>query len=207
MVVGLGNPGPRYAETRHNIGFMVVDKLAEQWNIQRWRQVHQAMVARHRFRDSCVLLVKPLTYMNNSGEAVAGLLNSLELPLDRLCVVYDDIHLANATLRIRRKGSDGGHKGMLSLIEHLGSQDFPRVRVGIGFPPEDRIHYVLSPFEESERFAIDEVIATAADAVCVLIEQGVDAAMNLFNRKPDHEALPPENTQSETSDGGSGDPA
>lgn len=187
IVVGLGNPGPRYAETRHNVGFKVVNHLARERKVDRWRQHRQALVAETVIRQRQVLLVKPLTYMNRSGEAVQPLVEHWDVPLDRLGVVYDDVHLDPGVLRIRRKGSDGGHNGMKSLIDSLGSQSFPRFRIGIGESADDRIDHVLSEFTPEERPLIEAAIEETAEAVMVWLDQGVDAAMNIYNSRSSRE--------------------
>ncbi|MBN2369244.1 MAG: aminoacyl-tRNA hydrolase [Vicinamibacteria bacterium] len=184
LVVGLGNPGERYRRTRHNIGFMVVDALASRAAAGRWRTEHEAWVAEAVFDDEKLLLVKPQTYMNRSGAAVAPLLDGHGGGLMDLLVVVDDVALPLTTLRIRSRGSHGGHNGLRSIVDTLGADEFARLRIGVrrGDLPEDLAEYVLSPFEEEEVLIVQEVVGRAADAVeCILLD-GVQAAMNRFNR-------------------------
>ena len=205
LIVGLGNPGPRYANTRHNVGFAVVDELASRWKITCWESAYQAMLVSTTYAQSRVWLVKPLTYMNNSGQAVSAIVKQRQIPLDHLCVVYDDVHLELATLRIRRKGSDGGHNGVKSLIHHLDSQDFARIRMGIGSSVDNRIDHVLSAFQENERERIEVGIQIAADGVATFIRHGVDVAMNRFNRKTQNDSPAEQPAESATPATGSSD--
>ncbi|HIE28665.1 TPA: aminoacyl-tRNA hydrolase [Candidatus Poribacteria bacterium] len=183
LIVGLGNPGRRYQFTRHNVGFEVIDKLIIRLNIKRIVEKHHALVAFGRLSDFDIILAKPLTFVNASGQSVAPIVSEFNLPLTELCVVYDDLNLDLGILRIRRAGSDGGHKGLKSIIHHLDSQDFPRLRVGIGKPADDAISHVLSEFTSEERVVIDESIEKAADALETLITDGIEAAMNKFNMR------------------------
>jgi PTH1 family peptidyl-tRNA hydrolase len=183
LVVGLGNPGDRYRRTRHNVGFMVADVLHARLGGGRWRAESDAAVAEAEVGGEPVLLVKPQSFMNRSGVAVERLLlRESGLPQDVLAVL-DDIALELGTVRVRERGTHGGHNGLRSLIDILGSEEMPRVRVGIrkGEPPEDLAEYVLSPFPEEDVLAVQDVVGLAADAVeCVLLE-GCPAAMNRFN--------------------------
>jgi len=181
LIVGLGNPGPQYQFTRHNIGFEVIDKLIIRLNIKRLIEKYHALVAFGKLNDFDIILAKPLTFVNASGQAVAPIVSEFNIPLTELCVVYDDINLDLGVLRIRRAGSDGGHNGIKSLIHHLGSQDFPRLRIGIGKPADEAISHVLGKFTKEERMVIDEAIEKAADAVEILSTDGIEAAMNKFN--------------------------
>jgi len=180
VVVGLGNPGVRYAATRHNIGFMVVDHLARQgnapWSTSRedhCQLVHLDLAAQE------VLLVKPQTYMNASGAAVAALQQRLGFDSEEVLVVLDDFLLDFGRLRWRRKGSDGGHNGLASVIEKIGTQNIPRLRVGIGQPQEDIIDYVLKPFAPTEN--VERMVQWTCKAVEMYLNEGMDAAMNRFN--------------------------
>lgn len=187
LIVGLGNPGPRYARNRHNIGFQCIDLLARRHHVEMNRiQLRAAIgdgwVSRRDERRK-MILAKPLTYMNASGEAIGPLMRFYQLEPDDLIVVHDDIDLAAATLRLRRNGGSGGQNGIKSIIQHVGSQDFHRVRVGIGRPPGrmDPADYVLQDFAPAE----EESIAVLREKVCDALEcwmfEGIDAAMNHFN--------------------------
>ena len=182
VVVGLGNPGARYAATRHNVGFMAADHLAQQggrsWSARREEHCELAridLLARH------VLLVKPQTYMNGSGKAMVALQRRLGFAAEEVLVVLDDFLLDFGRLRLRRKGSDGGHNGLASVIEEMGTADIPRLRVGIGrpAPQEDVIDYVLSPFAAAED--VESIVKRTCQAVEMYLSEGMDAAMNHFN--------------------------
>jgi len=182
IVLGLGNPGVEYAHTRHNIGFDVVDILASRHHIRlNFRRDH-ARYGLGMIADVPVLLAKPMTYMNRSGEAARALLQRYPIDTSHLLVVVDDVALPLGRIRIRPSGSDGGHNGLESIIQCLGTQAFPRVRVGIGSPPPGQmVEYVLSRFSPQEQPIIDEALQRAADAVEAIIAEGVQAAMNRFN--------------------------
>ena len=183
MVVGLGNPGDRYRRTRHNVGFMVVDELAARARAGKGRQEADCWVGPARIGDEEVLLVKPLTFMTRSGPAVERLLAGKGSSPQDLVVVVDEVALELGVLRIRERGSHGGHNGMRSLVEVLGTEDFPRLRIGVrkGDPPEDFADYVLSEFPREDVLMVQEVVGRAADAVECLIREGTAAAMNKFN--------------------------
>jgi peptidyl-tRNA hydrolase, PTH1 family len=178
-IFGLGNPGRRYAATRHNIGFMVADVLAAKLRC-RFRSFPDREVARHGLAGEDVILVKPLLYMNESGVVVR---RQLERKPDGLLVVCDDMALPFGRLRLRPAGSDGGHKGLGSIISCLGRTDFPRLRVGIDAPARssDGIDYVLEPFPEAQEGSLPEVLERAADACIAVVTQGLQQAMNRFN--------------------------
>lgn len=184
LVVGLGNPGPRYAHTRHNAGFMVVDAFAARHGVSVDRFGWQALYAELRVGGDRVVLLKPQTYMNLSGESVAPALRWYKCTLQDLIVIYDDMDLPLGRLRLRLAGSSGGHNGMKSLIEHLGSDQFPRIRVGIGRPPAGWAvpDWVLSPFAPEEEPVIRDAVTRAAEAVEVALRLGFQAAMNRFNQ-------------------------
>jgi len=186
LVVGLGNPGERYRRTRHNVGFMVVDALAARAGAARQMDRSEAQVASAVLGGEAVLLVKPLTFMNRSGAAVERLALDHELRPEQLVVVVDDVALELGRLRVRERGSHGGHNGLRSLIESLASEEFPRVRVGIrkGEIAGELADYVLEPFPEEDVLVVQEVVSRAADAVECLIREGVGAAMNRFNGTP-----------------------
>ncbi len=183
LVVGLGNPGEKYRRTRHNVGFMAVDALAARSGAGRGREEPDAWIAEAVVGGEAVLLVKPLSFMNRSGAAVARLLTAHGGGPPDVIVVVDDVALELGTLRVRERGSHGGHNGLRSLIEELGSDEFPRVRVGIrkGELPEELAEYVLSRFPEDDVLVVQEIVGWAADAVECLLREGVVAAMNRFN--------------------------
>lgn len=182
LIVGLGNPGERYARTRHNVGFQVLDHLAKRRHLSFGRARLQGLLARGEIEGHQVALLKPLTYVNRSGDVVAPLLRGYGLPLDRLLVIYDDLDLPLGRIRIREQGSAGGHRGMASIIEWLGPE-VPRLRVGIGRTEEDPQEYVLSPFTVEERVIMERVYGTIADAVECIIRDGLSKAMEWFNRE------------------------
>ena len=180
-IVGLGNPGRKYRNTRHNLGFWVVDKVADQAGID-WRaSPGPYWVAPWSSHDA--LLVKPSTYMNNSGTAVVDVLERYAVLPEQFLVVVDDVYLSLGNIRIRRKGSDGGHNGLASIIRLLEHGHFPRMRLGIGPQPEGQnlIEFVLSPFQESEYPLVQEMVERGAAAIEVFATAGIDAAMNQFN--------------------------
>jgi PTH1 family peptidyl-tRNA hydrolase len=183
IVVGLGNPGREYVATRHNIGFMAVDTLAERWGVTAWREKFSALMAEHRGAET-VLLVKPQTYMNLSGQAVAAFVRFYKLTVADVIVVYDDIDLPAGRLRLRPGGGAGGHRGIESLFDHLGSDAFARVRIGVGRPPEymEAADYVLSRFSSEEQPLMDEAIKRAADAVEAILKDGLAKAANEYNK-------------------------
>ncbi len=185
LVVGLGNPGPKYAHTRHNVGFRVVDLLAKRHGVSFSPNRWQAMTARCQVDEVPCLLVKPMTYMNLSGEAVGPLARFYKVPPEAILLVYDDMDLPLGTLRMRPKGSPGGHKGVASVIQHLGTTEIPRLRIGIGRPPGgmDPAAYVLAPFSEEEEAIIAGVVENAADAVECWLTKGLEAAMNWVNAR------------------------
>lgn len=182
MVVGLGNPGREYAVTRHNVGFMAIDLLFERHGPASKSERRGAWQAEIRLSDEGVVLVKPLTFMNLSGEAVAALVRSYRLGLADLLVVSDDMDLPFGRLRLRERGSAGGHNGLKSIFERLGSQEVSRLRIGVGRPAQgDAIDHVLSQFSGDERHSLPAVLARAADAVEEVIREGVEATMNRVN--------------------------
>ena len=181
LIVGLGNPGPRYENTKHNLGFWVVNELLLRLQLNRLEPLCRSLIAQTEWHNSEVIFAKPMTYMNNSGQAVNMLVQKFDIPTHDLCVVYDDLNLDIGVLRIRKAGSDGGHNGIKSIIHHLGTQDFPRLRVGIGKVEGDWMDYVLNDFSDVEREYIDWAIPCAADAIETLITDGVQTAMNQFN--------------------------
>ena len=185
LIVGLGNPGIRYEQTKHNVGFRVIDALQTRLptgELQR-HSTCKSLVMQATWQGLPIILAKPMTYMNNSGTAVAALIRRFEIPLSELCVVYDDIHLDIGVLRMRQKGSDGGQKGMKSIIQHLGTAEFPRLRIGIGEPIGDLTDYVLTSFTEDEDIEIAHTIDRAVDAIATFVKNDILTAMNQFNKK------------------------
>ncbi len=182
IIVGLGNPGPEYHNTRHNMGFMVLEELAKRYPVEKQTDRFNAIIGEIRIKGEKILLVKPLTFMNLSGRAVQPLLHWYKVALTDLMVVYDDMDLKDATLRIRAKGSAGGHNGMKSIIERLGSQEFARMRVGIGRPERhDNINWVLGRFSAEEKPIMEAAIKKAADALETWVTSGINSAMNQYN--------------------------
>jgi PTH1 family peptidyl-tRNA hydrolase len=181
VIVGLGNPGSQYVGTRHNVGFAVIDYLAAGPDVGRCRPKFEADIAELSRGGDKVLLVKPLTYMNLSGRSVRQLLDFYQAAAEGLLVVCDDFNLPLGKLRFRAKGSAGGHKGLKSIQDHLGSADYARLRIGVGAPEENVVDFVLDRFRPSERPIIDEAIQTAGQGVLVWLDQGTAVCMNRFN--------------------------
>ncbi|MCB8932573.1 MAG: aminoacyl-tRNA hydrolase [Chthonomonadaceae bacterium] len=179
LIVGLGNPGAEYARTRHNVGFEVVEELSRRHRIKLDRGRNRALVGIGRIRGVAVGLVKPLTFMNLSGQSVAPLARQLGVPIDRIAVVADDLDLPVGQVRYRPRGGSGGHNGHKSLIQMLGTQEYPRLRIGIGRPGDATIEHVLSRFEPEERAEIDKAIAACADAVEELLADGLEGRRDL----------------------------
>ena len=191
-MVGLGNPGDRYTGTRHNVGFDAVQAFAEKaaGGPPRLDRLDcRALTGRVRVGDRPVLVARPQTYMNASGESVKGLVVRYGVPLERLVVVLDEVALPVGSVRFRRSGSSGGQKGLQSVIDCLGTSEFPRLRLGVRGehfePGEPKDDYILSRFSKKERPSIDEAIATACDALEAFVTDGIDAAMNRYNRSPE----------------------
>lgn len=186
LIVGLGNPGREYAANRHNVGFHAVDHLAARHNVPFSRVQHGAMTASGRIAGQSVILAKPQQYMNRSGTAVGALVRFYKLPPENLLVIFDDLDLPTGTVRLRPSGGSGGQNGMKHIIERLGTQDFPRVRIGIGRPPGrmDAAAYVLQNFGPGEQPLIDEALDRAADAVETWLRDGVELAMSRHNGPP-----------------------
>ena len=182
LIVGLGNPGQRYKNTRHNVGFRVIDELLQRSPKTKLENLYESLVARTSVAGCEVILAKPLTYMNHCGRAVSEILHQFDIPFQSMCVVYDDLHLDIGVLRIRRSGSDGGHKGLKSIQNLLNTQALSLLRIGIGKPDSELwTDYVLSEFLSSENEEIDCTIQRAADAIEILIADGIQKAMNQFN--------------------------
>lgn len=186
VIAGLGNPKKEYENTRHNIGFAVIDMLAERHNIRINEAKHKGLLGRGYINGEKVILVKPLTYMNLSGECIREVLDYYKVdPKENLIVIHDDISLEPGNLRIRKKGSAGGHNGLKNIILHLGHDTFQRIKVGVGEKPEgyDLADYVLEHFSGTEKKIMEETAQKACDAVEVMMKDGPDAAMNRFNSK------------------------
>ena len=185
LIVGLGNPGKRYQSTRHNMGFAVIDRLTLRMGAAGAVRRHDAAVAEARYENGRVLLVKPLTYMNESGAAVVELKRSHRLPLTRLVLVHDDVDLDSGRVRLRVGGGTGGHRGVASVIEAVGSPDFLRVKVGVGRPPLGRkaADFVLAMPLPDEKPLLDDACERATDAVELTIAQGLAQAMNRINQR------------------------
>ncbi len=183
IIAGLGNPDRKYKNTRHNAGFMAVDALAETYGIRVSTRKHRALTGKGLIAGEQVLLMKPQTYMNLSGESIRDAMDFYHLKPENLIVFCDDVNLDLGVLRIRKSGSAGGHNGLKNIILQLGSQDFQRVRIGVGKQPErmDLIDFVLSHFSEEELRVLQEAAGEAAEAASVMIQEGTDAAMNRFN--------------------------
>ena len=183
IVVGLGNSGTKYENTRHNAGFIAVDRLAQKLGVKIDRIKYKSLVTTCTIGDKKVLLMKPSTYMNNSGLAVTEAMNFYKIPPENVIVLFDDISLDVGKMRIRRKGSDGGHNGIKNIIYLSGSDRFPRIKIGVGHKPEkwDLADWVLSRFTESEQKVLEETADKAAQAVKLMLDGQIDKAMNLYN--------------------------
>lgn len=184
IIVGLGNPSSKYDKTRHNIGFDAIDRLSEKYNIKTDILKHKALCGTGLIGSQKVVLVKPQTFMNLSGEAVSSITNFYKCDTDTdLIVIYDDISLDVGRIRLRAKGSAGGHNGIKNIIAHLGSEKFPRIKVGVGNKPAqwDLADYVLGRFSPAERNIIEETLDTICDTVECIITDGFDVAQNRFN--------------------------
>ncbi|MDD2585719.1 MAG: aminoacyl-tRNA hydrolase [Syntrophomonadaceae bacterium] len=181
IIVGLGNPGRKYKDTRHNTGYQVVEELAGRYTIAKEESKFDSIIGHLQIGTEKVLVVKPLTYMNLSGSAVQPLMHWYKLALSDLMVVYDDMDLPTGLLRIRATGGTGGHKGMVSICQRLGSNDFPRIRVGIGRPADDTVDWVLGKFYGEEKQIMQATIEKAADALEYWIKNGIVTTMNMYN--------------------------
>lgn len=199
MIVGLGNPGSEYANTKHNVGFMLVDAIAKEIGIDTWREKFNALISDTFVNGEKILLVKPQTFMNLSGEAVRPIMDYYKLTVDDVVVAHDDMDLAVGIIRLRPKGSGGGHHGIESIIQHLnGNENFARVRIGIGRPPINEQlmpqsqspyaiskvnRHVLSPFNEEDASKIKEAIKYLVPATLCIVQEGINNAMNKYNPK------------------------
>ncbi|MCL2030463.1 MAG: aminoacyl-tRNA hydrolase [Oscillospiraceae bacterium] len=193
IIAGLGNPGDKYDETRHNAGFRVADVLAARWGVKLKKLKFQSLCADAGGK----LLLKPQLFMNRSGQAVRQAADFYKLPPERVLIIYDDVSLPTGRLRVRADGSDGGHNGVRDILYHLQSDRFPRVKIGVGakaHPEMDLADWVLSPFSPDERKRIADAVLRAADAAETVIALGPEEAMNRFNGEPKPESPPPPNT-------------
>jgi PTH1 family peptidyl-tRNA hydrolase len=185
IIAGLGNPGDQYEWTRHNVGFQVADRLAETYHLNLSRRRFSSHYATGWIDSEKVIVVKPMTFMNRSGEAIQKVLSFFDIGVKDLVVIHDDLDLPFGTFRFKREGGDGGHQGVRSIIGSLGETTFPRLKVGIGRPPRgmDAADYVLQAFGAVERSQLDEILSESVEALSLLLREGVAAAMNRYHKK------------------------
>ncbi len=185
VVVGLGNPGRRYAGTRHNVGFMLVRRLARRWDVKFRKRKYGAKVAEVKRDKEQLVLAQPQTYMNFSGLAVKEIVDGYRIPAQNLIIVYDDLDIPVGKIRVRKEGRPGSHKGMRSIVAEIGTSAFPRLRIGIGPLAEgdDAAEYVLSPFSREELLVLEAALARAEDALEMVLDGRIEATMNAFNQK------------------------
>lgn len=182
LIIGLGNPGSEYDKTRHNCGFMVIDALQRKLHVECNQKKMQGVYGKTKYQGQDIILLKPQTYMNNSGQSVQQFMNFFKIGIDDIVVIYDDLDMPVGKLRLRTSGSAGGHNGIKSIISHVGSQDFKRIRVGIDRHPYQKVvDYVLSKFNKEEIPHIEEGIDQAVEAVLTYLEKDFTASMNRFN--------------------------
>ncbi|MDO5397428.1 MAG: aminoacyl-tRNA hydrolase [bacterium] len=181
LVAGLGNPGREYEMTRHNIGFITIDYLADKYNVKVNKLKYKALYGETRIGSEKVLLIKPQTYMNNSGESLMDFVNFFKVPIENLIVISDDVSLDYGRIRVRGRGSAGGHNGLKSIIYLLNSDSFPRVKIGVGAPEHDMVNHVLGRFPKEKMPAMEDAVERAMGAVEEIINKGVPSAMNKFN--------------------------
>ncbi len=184
LVVGLGNPGLQYENTRHNAGFIAADKLASENNFEFNKNKFEALCGEFKIKDMRILVIKPQTYMNNSGKAVQKISAFYKIPTERIIVMHDDISLDVGKLRMRRKGSDGGQKGMRDIIQLLGTEEIMRIKIGVGKKPHpdyDLVNWVLGKFPKEEQKNLDTAISNTVSAVKEIVINGIDSAMNKYN--------------------------
>ena len=185
LIAGLGNPTREYEKTRHNVGFEAIDILADKAGTTVTEKKHKALYGKGYIGGQKVILAKPQPYMNLSGESIRELADFYKIEPENIIILCDDINLSEGQLRIRLKGSAGGHNGLKNIISHLGTQEFPRIRIGVGEKPRgmDLADYVLGRFPKEQQAVMEEAYRDAAEAACMMIEDGADAAMNHYNRK------------------------
>ncbi len=185
LIVGLGNPGEQYRASRHNLGFLVLDQLAGQYGISLQKRAFDAFLGKGRVGSGAIILAKPQTYMNLSGSAVQKLVEYFKIDVENLIIIHDDLDLPFQTLRLKKGGGDGGHRGLASIIKHLGSPDFLRVRIGIGKPIRKTMveSYVLAPFSEDETIVLPRLIEQTCEAVRETVLVGIESAMRNYHGK------------------------
>ena len=185
LIVGLGNPGEQYRTSRHNLGFLVLDQLAGQYGISLQKRAFDAFLGKGRVGSGAIILAKPQTYMNLSGSAVQKLVEYFKIDVENLIIIHDDLDLPFQTLRLKKGGGDGGHRGLASIIKHLGSPDFLRVRIGIGKPIRKTMveSYVLAPFSEDETIVLPRLIEQTCEAVRETVLVGIESAMRNYHGK------------------------
>ena len=186
LLIGLGNPGREYRDNRHNVGFMFIDRLIVRLNARGLKVQSKAIVTTATYEDRKLILAKPQTYMNLSGQSAQGLLNFYKIPIENMLIAHDDLDLPFGTIRIRPGGGPGGQKGMASTIERLGTKEFPRLRIGIGRPPGrmDPSAFVLQDFSRDELKVLSEIVDRAAEAALTFVVDGLNKAMNKYNGSP-----------------------
>ncbi len=181
IIAGLGNPGEKYTFTRHNAGFLAIDYLAQAFNTRVDKIKFKGLAGSFEYAGKKVLLLKPMTYMNSSGDSIIEAVNFYKIKPEKLIVIYDDIAFDVGVVKMRKKGSDGGHNGVKSIIQRLGTEEFVRIRIGIGIPKDDMVKYVLSEFEDNEKQKVFRAIEKAAQGIKILLESNIDRAMNFIN--------------------------
>lgn len=195
IIIGLGNPTDKYQATRHNIGWDAITRISDDYRIPLNQKKHKAICGTGFIEGEKVILAQPITYMNLSGESVRELVDFYKVSTEDIIVIYDDINLDVGQLRIRKKGSAGGHNGIKSIISHLGTDEFPRIRIGVGEKPKDwdLADYVLSRFKDEEQEAVRQALKETSDACRMIITSGMDATMNQYNKKKASNELPEKN--------------
>lgn len=181
LIVGLGNPGKEYENTRHNIGFNAIDVIANKYNIDVNRTKFKGVYGEGNINGKKVMLLKPTTYMNLSGESIRAVMDFYKISNEEVIVMYDDMSLEVGKIRIRAKGSAGGHNGIKSIIAHMGTDEFPRIKIGVGGPKEDWVSHVLGKFSKEEMSTLTSVLEASSEATIDMINNGVSHAMNLYN--------------------------
>ncbi len=183
-IIGLGNPGKKYETTRHNAGFLLIDRLSQKWDVKTKKKKYSARILRVERKQEDLLLVKPWTFMNRSGLAVKALIEKTGLKLSRLITVYDDLDIPLGEIRVRKKGGAGTHNGMISIVQEIESTQFPRIRIGIGPLPSEAeaTNFVLSEFSKDEKKALKHSLDMAEKAVDLILDSNIEDAMNRFNR-------------------------
>nr|AGF93494.1 aminoacyl-tRNA hydrolase [uncultured organism] len=183
LIVGLGNPGNKYTETRHNVGFRAISALSKAYNIEADWQKYEALLGRGRIAGENIILAQPLTYMNNSGRSVKKLKDNLRIRTENLIIIYDDLDLPTGVIRIKKDGSSGGHNGLKSIIDSLNTENFPRIKIGIDHPgeKEEVVDYVLGKFGPEEEKRVKEAIDNVVEVVKVIIKNNFREAMNIYN--------------------------